>query len=79
MDFLLRLVPDVDSYIKTVVIPIGMVLAAPVAIGLHAIDILIYLATVVAVSCGVPIDAGAIGLQLSPAVVPSVSQCHMGR
>lgn len=60
-------------------IPIGMVLAAPVAIGIHAIDILIHLAAVVAVFCSVPIDPSAIGLQLSMAVVLYVSHRHTGR
>jgi hypothetical protein len=48
---------DVDAEVEDVMVPIGVMLAAPVAFAVEAIDIVSDLATVWAIARGVAVDA----------------------
>ena len=48
---------DVDAEVESVVIPIGVMLAAPLAFAIEAVDIAIDLPAVRAIAGGVAIDA----------------------
>lgn len=51
---------EVDADVKARVVPIGVVIAAPLAILIHSVYVVIDLAAVIAVTRGVTIDSGAI-------------------
>jgi len=53
-------VAEVDADVKARVVPIGVVIAAPLAILIHSVYVVIDLAAVIAVTRGVTIDSGAI-------------------
>lgn len=63
-----RLFAEVDANVELVVIPVGLVLAAPIAVGVHTIHVTIHLAAVLAVAVGVVIDPGAIRFEPSLAI-----------
>jgi hypothetical protein len=56
-------VAEVDADVEASVIPIGVVIAAPLAILIHSVAIAIDLAAVFAATRGVTIDSGAIVLE----------------
>lgn len=58
-----RLVAEVDADVEASVIPIGVMAAAPIAILIYSVHVVIDLAAVIAVTRGVTIDSGAIVLE----------------
>jgi hypothetical protein len=59
---------DVDADIEAAVVPIGFVIAAPLAVAIHFGDVVLHLRTVVSVACGVVIDFGFIGVEAVAAI-----------
>ena len=60
---LLRLlVAQVDAQVEAVVIPLGVVIAAPLTVRLHSVDIAVHLAAFVAKAARITIDLSAVGL-----------------
>jgi len=51
---------DVDADVEAGVVPIGVMIAAPSAVVFHAVDVVVDLRTIVAVTRGVMVDAGLI-------------------
>jgi hypothetical protein len=51
---------DVDADVEAGVVPIGVMIAAPTAVVLHAIDVAVDLRTIVAMTRGVMVDASLI-------------------
>jgi hypothetical protein len=68
-------VSEVYADIKSVVIPIRMVIAAPVPIVFHAVNISSYLMAILAVPFGIAIDPCAIGLKASVAIITPIAKC----
>ncbi len=64
-----KLLVKVNANVKAGVVPIRMMIAAPLAIRVHSCDVVIDLAAVLAVSAGVPIDSGAIRLEPAMTIV----------
>jgi hypothetical protein len=58
----------IDADVKHAVIPIGFVIAAPLAVGVHAVDVVIDLSTVIAMAGGIAVNAILIGLQPGSAI-----------
>jgi hypothetical protein len=54
---------DVDSHVEAAVIPVGVVIAAPLPVSLEAINGMSNLWTVLAVLCRFPVDSSPIGLE----------------
>jgi hypothetical protein len=65
---------DVNSHVKPAVIPIRVMLSAPIPVGVHAVDITSHLPTIVAVFRCVAIDACSIGFQFPVAVVAHIAK-----
>jgi hypothetical protein len=59
---------DVNPDIEPVVIPIRMVIAAPLPVGIKSINVAIYLAAMFPVFRGVAIDPSPIGLKAPTAI-----------
>jgi hypothetical protein len=68
-------VPEVYADIKSVVIPIRMVIAAPLPIRFHAVNISSHLVTILAVPFGIVIDPCAIGLKAPVAIIAWIAEC----
>ena len=51
---------DVDADVEAGMVPIGVMIAAPSAVVFHAVDVVMDLRTIVAVTRGVVVDAGLI-------------------
>jgi hypothetical protein len=58
----------VDADIKGAVVPIGFVIAAPLAVAIHFGDVVADLGTIVAVARGVVIDFGFVGVEAVTAI-----------
>jgi hypothetical protein len=56
----IQLRTEVDADVKAGVIPIGMMITAPLAVGVHTVYVAIDLAAAIAMTSGVAINAGAI-------------------
>jgi hypothetical protein len=69
------LVPEVYADIKSVVIPIRMVIAAPLPIRFHAVNIMPHLVTISAVPFGIVIDPCAISLKPIMAITIPIAKC----
>lgn len=63
---------DVDAEVEGIVIPVGMVVAAPLALAIEAIDIAIDLPAITAVAIGVAVDAFLIVLNAAVTFVAPV-------
>jgi hypothetical protein len=72
------LVAEVDADVEARVIPIGVMIAAPLAVSIHAGDIVVHLRAVLAVAGSVVIDSGAVGFQALVAVVGPVAVAKGG-
>ncbi len=72
------LVLEVNPHIKTIVIPIGMVLAAPIAIAVHVGNIPVHLPAIFTVPRRIAIDPCAIGFKLPVAVSARVAEGDIG-
>ncbi len=60
---------NVNAYIETVVIPVGLMIPAPLAGLLHLSPVVLNLTALLAVALNVAVDAGPIRFQLSVALV----------
>jgi hypothetical protein len=74
-------VVDVDSDVEFTVIPVGLVVAAPLPIRLEFIDVAIDLPAMLSVFRGISIDPGLIGVETPMAIVPviMVGKSHLRR
>ncbi|MGD1212592.1 MAG: hypothetical protein ABR973_14685 [Candidatus Acidiferrales bacterium] len=72
------LVLEVHAHIKTIVIPICMVLAAPIAIAVHAGNIPVHLRAIFTVLRNIAIDPGAVGFEPLVAIRGRVAEGDMG-
>jgi hypothetical protein len=68
-----RLVAEIDADVEMTVIPLGVMLATPLARGIHSRDIVIRLTAVFAVAGDVPVDFRTIGFESLGAVILPVS------
>ena len=66
---------DVNPEIKSVVIPIRMVIAAPAPIVFHAVNIVPDSPTIRAVPLGIVVNACAIVLKPSVAIIAWITKC----
>ena len=71
-----KLASDVDSDVKPIMVPLGVMTSAPRAGGFHPVDVVANLWAVFAVASCVTIDSGAVGFQ---ALVASGSPIPVGR
>jgi hypothetical protein len=63
-----NLLVHVDADIEGAVVPIGFVIAAPLAVAIHFGDVVLHLRTIVSVARGVVIDFGFIGVEAVAAI-----------
>jgi hypothetical protein len=71
-------VSDVNPDIKPVVIPIRMVIAAPVPIVFHAVNIVPNSPTIRAVPLGIAVNACAVVLKPPVAIIARIAKCGAG-
>ena len=70
---------EVDTNVKTRVVPIRVMVAAPTAVTVHARNIPVDLPAVLATPRGIVIDSGAISFQAPLAVGPAVREGGLSR
>lgn len=67
--------PDVDAHVEAGVVPIRLVVAAPLAVGVHPMNVVLDLAAVITKAAGVMVYACPIRIEAVFAISPVVSIC----
>src|ERR1700688_691632 len=64
---------QVDAYVEAAVVPIGLVIPAPLPVAFHLGDVAAHLTALVPEATGIAVDFGATRLQPATAVAPPVT------